>query len=273
MNKEIFFDELKHISSLANLIHEDSVFFFEETESTNTFLLNYASSKKENSSWSFAVSESQTKGRGRLQRKFYSPSGSGLYFSFCIEPLEGVKNPADYTVASCVAICRAIENFFGSEKNCKIKWVNDIYIESKKVCGILTEGIIDYEKQKVRSAVVGIGINIFNSTDVPEEFKDRIGAIENSSIRQDEEFLREKFLASIFKELLDIFEKRENVIDEYKKRSNLFGKKLTVTSVIEDNSTSYQATAVDITDDAGLVVELADGTKKILHTGEVTLSL
>lgn len=273
MDKNFFLNELKNLSEFFQLVPEDKLFLFEETESTNTFLLDYAAGKKENCSWSIAVAESQSKGRGRLQRKFFSPGGSGIYFSFCIEPENGVNNPADYTVASCVAVCRAIEKFFGAEKDCRIKWVNDIYIGQKKVCGILTEGIIDYEKQKVRSAVVGIGINIFSSGNIPEEIKDRVGSIINSEGIHEDKFMREKFLAVIFSELLSVFEKKENIIDEYRMRSNIIGKKLTVTSVIEDNSTSYHAVAKDITDDAGLVVELEDGTERILHTGEVTLKI
>ena len=276
MNRELFFSELKRVSSLENFIHEESVFFFDEIESTNSYLHDTASKSQSNCSWMIAASDSQTKGRGRLQRKFYSPCGNGLYFSFCLEPSDGVKNPADYTVASCVAVCRAIEKFFG-KKDCKIKWVNDIYIGSKKVCGILTEGAMDASLSKVRSAIVGIGVNIFDDPALPEDLKEKVGSVTGCISEKFKSYsvneIREKFLAQIFAELLEIFESKENVIKEYKKRSNLIGRKLLVTPLIGNNESSYEATALDITDDAGLVVELSDGSRKTLHTGEVTLSL
>lgn len=277
MNKELFFEELRRNSSFANFIYEDSVLFFDEIESTNSYLHELASKSQQDCTWTIAAADSQTKGRGRLQRSFYSPGKNGLYFSFCIEPAGGVKNPADYTVVSSVAVCRAIERVFGEDRFCKIKWVNDIYIGPKKICGILTEGIMDASASRIKSAVVGIGINIFDDPSLPLELKEKAGSItgctaENfKSISADE--IREKLLAQIIAELLEIFESKENIIKEYKERSNIIGRKLSVTPVVGNNSTTYQATAVDITADAGLVVEIARGVRKILHTGEVTLSL
>ncbi len=212
----------------------------------------------------------QTAGRGRLGRTFYSPKNDGIYFSLCYVPQGGVQNPALFTAGAAVGVCRAIKSLYGIEP--QLKWVNDVFINGRKVCGILTEGVCQTEIQKVEAAIVGIGINLRVSDIQDGEVKSlmsRAGGIEDEGGSQ--KIGRIRLLARTVCEVLSIYESGENIIDEYRKSSMLTGKLLTVTPVIGDDRTAFKATALSITDDAGLLVQTEDGSTRVLHTGEVTL--
>ncbi len=105
------------------------------------------------------IASAQTEGVGRYGRKFFSPDGSGVYFSVLLKPDGAVENVTNLTVAMAVAVCHAVEKLTG--KKCEIKWVNDVLIDGKKVCGILSEGVYDSEKAAFGAVVVGVGINLF----------------------------------------------------------------------------------------------------------------
>lgn len=221
----------------------------------------------------------QSAGRGRLGRPFYSPSQTGIYFSVVYVPEHSVTDPALFTVTAAVGVCRAICKLY--KKNPQIKWVNDVYLNGKKVCGILTEGVaraaIDGQKDgasKVEAAIIGIGINIAVNKEMPADLSAKAGGIlqaaEEASAEQTA-VTRAQLLASVIEETLHSLDAGENVIPEYRSRSFLLGKKLLITPLIGDNTTSYEATAIDVTQTAGLLIRLADGSQKELHSGEVTL--
>ena len=257
---------------------------FKEIDSTNTYAkrilaecgnlraadgkLTEAGSKYHRSVY---VAESQTAGRGRLGRTFVSPEKSGIYISVIYAPEGGITNPARLTACAAVAICRAIKKY-----NPQIKWINDIFAGGKKVCGILAEGVANFESGMIESAVVGMGINIKkNKTAFEGELADVVGTLEDVAEVQ---LSRVQIAAEIAGQVLKIFEEdtkspaaHKAIIKEYKEASFLLGKKITVFPLIGDKKSSYKATATDIDDNAGLIVTLADGTKRTLSSGEVTL--
>ncbi len=98
----------------------------------------------------------QTKGKGRMGRRFLSPKGNGLYFSLLLRPNLPADQGGLITTAAAVAVCRALVRF--AVENPQIKWVNDVYVNGKKVCGILTES--HTENGKITYAVLGVGINL-----------------------------------------------------------------------------------------------------------------
>jgi BirA family biotin operon repressor/biotin-[acetyl-CoA-carboxylase] ligase len=104
---------------------------FEEISSTNTYLKEKGAEREE---MSVAVASRQTAGKGRLGRSFYSPQESGVYFSVLLKPTLAIDKAILITTAAAVAVTRALELL--GQKNAKIKWVNDIYVNNKKVCGI-----------------------------------------------------------------------------------------------------------------------------------------
>ncbi|MEG1870124.1 MAG: biotin--[acetyl-CoA-carboxylase] ligase, partial [Oscillospiraceae bacterium] len=109
------------------------------------------------------VSEEQTNGKGRMGRTFFSPEGSGIYMSIILRPNTHTTNAVFITTAAAVAVCRAIAKLTVAKPT--IKWVNDIILRDKKICGILTEAVTDFENGMVESVVVGIGIN-FKEPDI-----------------------------------------------------------------------------------------------------------
>lgn len=227
------------------------------------------------------VAGEQTAGRGRLGRKFYSPGGTGLYFSL-VYAAGSVSDPGKITAVAAVAVCRAIKSVFNVDAG--IKWVNDIFVSGKKVCGILTEGIVNPLSGAVEAAVIGIGINIYFSSKMPEELSLRAGGICGSSLSGagDENAdggknaeMKDRLLCRIIENLVEILDGRDeeffSAMEEYKARSTLIGKTVTVSPVIDSRERQYDAVVTGITDDAQLVVRTSDGREKTLSSGEVTL--
>ena len=236
---------------------------------------------------SVIIAESQTAGRGRLGRTFVSPEKTGIYISVIYAPKGGITNPARLTACAAVAICRAIKKVFGDisvlTAEPQIKWINDIFVEGKKVCGILAEGVANFESGMIESAVVGMGINIKkNKTAFEGELADVVGTLEDAVTQTSPEaagsISRTRVAAEIAGQVLKIFEEdasspetHKAIIKEYKEASFLLGRELTVYPLIGDEKTAYKATATDIDENAGLIVTLEDGTIKTLNSGEVTL--
>ncbi|MCQ2583308.1 MAG: biotin--[acetyl-CoA-carboxylase] ligase [Treponema sp.] len=242
---------------------------FKEIDSTNTYAKRILT-EDPSIKTAIIVSESQTAGRGRLGRTFYSPMNTGIYLTVIYSPEGGVSQPARLTASSAVAVCRAVKKIYGVE--CAIKWINDIFAHGKKVCGILTEGFTNFETGLIESAIIGIGINIKDNPDCfPDDVKKIAGGINSDDEKSVLEGSRCSLAAEVAAQVLQIMkEDVAKVMAEYKALSFLIGTELSVYPVA-GGPDYYKAKAVDIDENAGLVVELADGTRKTLSSGEVTL--
>ena len=215
---------------------------------------------------SIYVAESQTAGKGRLGRSFVSPAKTGIYLSVIYAPEGGIKNPAALTAFSAVAVCRVIKKLYKIEP--KIKWINDIYINNKKICGILTEGSANFETGMIESAVIGIGVNIQDNQEVFNAAQVAGSIVGNASTT----ITRYQLAASIGGQTLSIFnEPEEELIKEYKSLSFTVGQTLTVHPVIGNNQKDFTAKAIDIDNNCSLVVQKEDGTILTLNSGEVSL--
>lgn len=204
------------------------------------------------------LAEEQTAGRGRLGRSFFSPAGSGLYFSVLLRPKKG--DPQEITVAAGVAVARAVEKILG--QSLKIKWVNDLYKDDKKVCGILAEGAAGEEG--FAWCVLGIGLNIY----APRQGFGALDAIAGALLEgtPDDE-VRAKLTAGIIEEFFALYEGEEPYLEEYRSRSYLQGK--TVTAV--QGALRFKGIVRGISDRAELLLEREDGTVVPLSSGEVQL--
>lgn len=211
------------------------------------------------------ISEEQTMGRGRLGRKFYSPSNSGIYMSIILKPNLTVSDSVLITTAASVAVCRAIERV--TTIKAQIKWINDIFINNKKICGILTEASTDFESGTINHIILGIGIN-FNTPkeNFPKEIQNTAGSIFTTSSNK---ISRNQLCAEIINEVLSIIEdiKNYNFIDEYKKRSIVLNKDI----LYIRNGISKKGKAIDINDDGSLVVKNENDEIIILNSGEVSI--
>ncbi|ELC8442200.1 biotin--[acetyl-CoA-carboxylase] ligase [Clostridium perfringens] len=211
------------------------------------------------------LSEEQTAGRGRFQRKFFSPSNKGIYMSVILRPNIELSKAIHITTSAAVSVCRAIENL--TNKRPKIKWVNDIFLNEKKICGILTEATGNFESGRVENVVVGIGINFkTKEADFPDDIKDVAGSIFEG---EEPNITRNQLVAEILNELLYMCDNLEDksIMQEYKVLSFVLGKKV---SFLKNNRLN-KAKAVDISDEGALVVQYENGDLDYLNSGEISV--
>ena len=293
---DIFSDELFRQTFASNYpdFSESHIECFKEIDSTNTYakrILAECGNLRDSSGAlteagkkyhkAIFIAEKQTAGRGRLGRTFVSPEKTGIYISVIYAPKGGITNPARLTACAAVAICRAIKNVVcklpeGTSIEPQIKWINDIFVNGKKVCGVLAEGVANFESGMIEAAVVGMGINIKKNTTAFEgQLADVVGTLEDATSAK---ISRIDIAAEVAGQVLKIFEEdasseaaHKAIIKEYKEASFLIGRELTVYPLIGDEKSSYKATATDIDDNAGLIVTLEDGSKRTLSSGEVSL--
>ena len=215
------------------------------------------------------VAEKQTAGRGRSGRTFISPAKTGIYLTVIYAPEGGITNPAKITAFSAVAVCRAIKKLYDIQPS--IKWINDIFYNGKKICGILTEGTTNFETGIIEAAVIGIGVNIEENA---EAFGGELSKVAGGLFAREEssKITRAQLAAQIAGETLQVLsEPADSVIEEYKSLSFIIGRQVEVHTLIDSSQGIYKATAIDIDQNAALVVQLPDGTKKTLISGEVSL--
>ncbi len=229
-----------------------------ETTSTNDVAKKAAALGKRD----FAViAERQSAGRGRLGRSFASPSGKGLYMSAVVRPCLTLSDCGKITAFVAVAAAKAVENLCG--KRVEIKWVNDLYMDGKKICGILTEGCMGLEGGSLEYAAVGIGINVAKNSFPPELAKIATDVETSSGKRID----RCELAAAVLDGLKNLERgiKSGEFLNEYKSRSCIVGKEVIVNG-------DYAATALCIDDDCSLWLE-KDGKKIKFSAGEVSLKI
>lgn len=267
---------INHYNSYGrNPLDPERIYIFETVDSTNTWLKSFVSSKENfiKADGTLAAALCQTAGRGRSGRSFYSPRNSGIYFSLAHKPSDGIIDPPAFTVSAVVGVCRAISYLYSKE--CQIKWVNDIYIEGRKVCGILTEGFTNPSGTELSGAIIGIGINIIMDEDGAESFQKDLSRKAGGILGSGEKtFVTPmELLARCVYEIRKILLEKEDIFCEYKRRSLLMGKEIMVSPLLLDENSEnvYSAVAQDISRDFGLVVKTGDGELKVLHSGEVSL--
>lgn len=219
------------------------------------------------------IASQQTAGRGRLGRSFHSPK-NGLYLSVVIKPDFEMSKSTLVTVATAVAVAEAIDDVCGCEEPAKIKWVNDIYLNNKKVCGILTEAIADFETGSIDSLIIGVGINT-STKGFPDELKSIAGAVEGQYSRAQ---LAAKVIAGIIDHVKEISDDLPGFIETYRERSLLTGREIKVYKGVyrkdpADEISGIKAEAMGIDDEGGLIVMYESGETETLTTGEVSVRL
>ncbi len=236
---------------------------FKSVDSTNTYLKTPAEEGAKEGT--VAIAEEQTQGRGRFGRSFYSPGGSGIYISILLRPSLSASQALLITTCAAVAVANAIERV--SDRRAEIKWVNDVYIDGKKVCGILTEASLDMESGGLNYAILGIGINIYMpSGNFPDEIKNTATAIFDKKPDSD---CRSRLAAAVIDEFMSRYKNIDSkeYLNDYRNRSMITGKRVTVIR----GSERFEATAGEIDDDLRLEVVTDDGKREFLSSGEVSI--
>ena len=155
------------------------------------------------------VAGAQTRGKGRTGRSFYSPADTGIYLSLLLRPKDcGPAQAVKFTTMAAVAACEAIEKV--SHRSPQIKWVNDIYIDGKKVSGILTEASVSLENGSLEYVLLGIGINVYPpEKGFPQELRETAGSV----FQERKSDGKNQLAAGFLNRLMDIYTKEE--IGEY----------------------------------------------------------
>ena len=213
------------------------------------------------------VANCQSAGRGRYGRSFYSPGDTGIYLSILLRPDQyTLLQVPTLTAVAAVTLCQAIQEVCGVSP--QIKWVNDIFLEGKKVCGILSQASIGMESGCMDYAVLGVGINLYPPREpFPPELASIAGWILDAPSPGCKNRLAGTFLSRFWQ--VYTHPQPEEILREYRSRSLILGKPITVSEVQH----SYKAKALDIDQDFRLVVKPEDGEIRRLSYGEVHISL
>ncbi len=240
----------------------DTLLWYDTIDSTNTQAKELA--KDGAAHGTVLVAGMQTGGRGRMGRSFLSPTG-GVYLSMILRPDCSPEQLMHLTCAAAVAGCKAVEQACGVCPD--IKWTNDLVCGKKKLGGILTElgldgaGNVDY-------AIIGIGINCEKAADFPAELQDTVTSVHEISKKI---CTAAKLTATLVEALYEmdktLLTGKQTMMDTYRRHCITLGKEI---KVIQGDSVNY-GIAVDLDEDGGLLVRFADGSKKIVASGEVSV--
>ena len=228
--------------------YDVDIVVFDEIDSTNRYAKELENDK------TIVISDTQSNGRGRLGRDFLSFKGKGIYMSILLKYDEKMLDPTLLTCFTGTVVSKVFEHLLGL--NPGIKWVNDIYINNKKVCCILVESVI--KNNNFDKFIVGIGINVYKQ-EFPIELADKITTLEdNTKIKVS----RNEIIASIINEFFDNLNKP--FMDYYKDKMILKQKLVE----INERDKRYMAEVIDVSDNGELIIKY-NGELKKLYTGEV----
>lgn len=248
-----------------------SVYCFSEVDSTN----NHAKTLAQNGcdDGTVVLADRQTQGRGRLGKSWDSIDKKGIWMSVVLRPAVGLEDVQIITLAASVAVASALKETMDMEVG--IKWPNDIVIDGKKVCGILTE--MSMEMERINFLILGIGINFSQKeSEFPEELRDRATSLgiylKEKQGLDISEFRRGQLVKIILSEIEKIYKKindgcASEIVKEWKKYSVTLGKEV----LIKYKEEQYTGTAQDVDRNGRLIVRLDDGTVREVLSGEVSV--
>jgi BirA family biotin operon repressor/biotin-[acetyl-CoA-carboxylase] ligase len=237
---------------------------FDSVDSTNLVLRKLANEGAPEGT--VVIAAEQTGGRGRKGRSFFSPQGTGVYVSLLLKPKIAPDDATLITTTAAVAVCGAVEAL--SDEPATIKWVNDVFMRGKKICGILTEGSFDMESGQFEYAILGTGINVL----APEGgFPPEIREIAGSVLTSPAPDAKNRMIAEYLNRFLPLYRKLGDAATnaEYRRRSFVLGRMVNVLAA--DRSTP--ARAIDVDDHCRLIVEFADGHRESLSSGEISVKV
>jgi BirA family biotin operon repressor/biotin-[acetyl-CoA-carboxylase] ligase len=216
------------------------------------------------------IAESQTAGRGRLGRSFYSPAYQNLYTSIVLRPKLTTAKAPTWILASAVAVAEAIAASVDDPDSVEIKWPNDVLLSGLKTSGILME--LGAEATRVDYLVLGIGVNLnVDRGDLPSEFRGRATSLASHTGRPVDRVAFTRALYESLEEVLDLCGERgfEALRPRFDARFRLRGRAL---KVVQLDGSESSGTALRIDDDGALLLAAADGTELRVVAGDVTIA-
>lgn len=248
-------------SHLPKKYKQNPVIVYDTIDSTNNAAKTMAMQGAEHGT--LIVANEQKQGRGRFGRTFFSPKSKGVFLSIVLRPQMLIQETVFTTILAAIATVRMLGKI--TEEEIRIKWVNDIFVQDKKVGGILTELACDVESQQVSYIVVGIGLNVnMSAEDFPPEISELAGSIRSK------DFSRNYMAAELLNQVLSIFEEHsaEAILEEYRSKQYLLGKDV----FFEKDNQKMYGKALDIDAKGALVVRVGE-EDVTLNSGEVSVRL
>lgn len=249
---------MKYVSSDIKL----DIKVFDTVDSTNNVARELAGAGAPEGT--VVLTGTQTGGKGRLGRRFFSPEDTGLYMTLILRPKMPAEGAVRITTAAAVAVAEAVETLSG--KNTDIKWVNDVYIEERKVCGILTEATFSLENGGLDYAVLGIGVNAYAPRGgFPAELRGIAAAVFDEPVSD----LRNRLAARIICGFMKYYHglDKNTFLQGYRSRLMWKGEPIYVIN----GSRTYEAVMEDVDENCALKVKLPDGTQKVVSSGEISI--
>lgn len=265
--EEIGKNETNHIKSseiskdLNTRYIGKNLYIYNEVSSTNTIAQFLSQNGIGNGS--VVVAEKQTAGRGRSGKSWESPLG-GVWLSVMLTPDVDYSKIPLITLATGVAVAKALERI--GVENPEIKWPNDIMINGKKVCGILTEGVTNFNS--IKNVIIGVGIDAnLSIEDFPKELQAKTTSLEIELERKINENLLIKIFLEELEQTIELFnsEAYEEILREWRKRSYTIGK---IVEVKKPHKKPYDGYAIGISKEGALIVEKSDGSLEKVISGE-----
>jgi BirA family biotin operon repressor/biotin-[acetyl-CoA-carboxylase] ligase len=209
----------------------------------------------------------QTRGKGRLGREFRSPADKGVYMSLLLRPESAPADMAPVTAWTAEAMCGAVERACGARPG--IKWINDLVMDKKKICGILTEMSVESESGRVQFVIIGVGVN---ANETPEDFPPEIRNVAGSIMEAAGGPVSRAKLAA---EMINGFDAlragwpgaRESVLAGYRRDCLTPGNEVVLISAGREE----RAFAEGVDDSFGLAVRLRNGERRVINSGEVSV--
>lgn len=255
------FSELK--SRIQNEWAGKRIYYYEETGSTNIDAKRLG--EEGGVHGTVVAADKQNAGRGRRGRSWQSPAGKDIYFTILLRPEFAPDKAAGLTLVMALSVARAIEGVCGVEAG--IKWPNDVVLNGKKICGILTE--MNVETDYIQYVVIGVGINV-NLDAMPEEIEQTATSI---LLESGKETARAELLQEVLKRFEENYETYErdlnlsNMLEEYNRHLVNRNKQVRVL----DPKGEYDGMARGINARGELLVETADGKTVEVYAGEVSV--
>lgn len=252
--------------NLTAAFKENTIFYYDTIDSTNKKAKELAIEGAAHGT--LVVSNEQTAGKGRYGRSFESPKDTGIYMSVVLRPHQlSYSDPTMITSYAGVVVSQVVEELTG--KKLEIKWVNDLFFEGKKVCGILTEAVTDFESGEMEWIVLGIGLNVSTSDKIfSADVKTKAGRIYQD---KEEKVSRNQLISAIYESILTLHEavNESELMMLYKEKSLVINKKV----LLQQGKKEFYATVKDIDDAGQLVIEKETGELEIFNSGEIRIVL
>lgn len=257
-------NEIRQLLGETTVVGKE-ILHFTELDSTNTYLKRAALCGAADGTT--VIADYQTAGRGRMERRFQSPAGKGIYLSVLLQPEVPPERLPSVTALAGVAVCNAVEQVCGVRPG--LKWPNDPVLGTRKVCGILTEMVMDeWERPNV---ILGIGVNVSQTA---EDFTPEVAEIATSlQMETGQTLSRTVLIAALIREVDFLYAAllRGDLtvyLEAYRRDCVNLGK--TVQLIAPDGSRET-AMAMDVDEAFGLVVRTEEGVEKTVRSGEVSV--